>query len=143
MRGHRTAGLVLIWVVLWSGGVACGSSPTEAERLGLVGRWEWVRATGGIAGVERTPDSEGFTRQLRFFDDGSVELRRDRVLQVRTDYDIRSPSNDPGAPDDPRIFYGEAVLGVEWQYLSNSGDDTLVLTDPCCDLFVWEFRSGS
>lgn len=69
-----------------------------------------------------------------------MELRREDEVQVRTSYELRSPSEDPGAPDHQRVFYDEPVLNVEWQHLVRSDADTLILADPCCDLFIWEFR---
>ena len=133
------AALILAAVVLRVAG--CDGSPTAHGDDRVVGRWEWVRATGGIAGTERTPETEGVGRQLRFEPDGSVELWRDGDLQVRTSYRIRpSTGNAPSAFDHDRIVYGRPLFGWDWQHLIRVDARGLALRDPCCDGFEWEFR---
>ena len=41
---------------------------------GLVGQWEWVSTTGGIAGVHQTPQTLGYTHLIAFTKDSLYEL---------------------------------------------------------------------
>lgn len=119
--------------------LACSSSPTIPEARALVGRWEWVRATGGIAGVELTPESEGYTVELRFSATGTVEHLRNGAVQLRTSYRVL-PATDSG--EHPRVVYDAPVLGAEEQSIVEVGNGRLILLDPCCDRYRWEFRTA-
>lgn len=69
---------------------ACAQSlPSRDEIIQkLVGQWDWVSSTGGIAGLTITPQTEGYTVQEIFFRD-SVDslwntcLQNDSILLTR------------------------------------------------------------
>ncbi len=107
------------------------SSPVEPPP-GLFGVWEWVRAEGGIAGVTLTPETEGFTRQLRIARPDRIQLDRDGVAQVVTRFELIPSSGT----DFPRLRYDEPILGQEEHELRLS-EGELILTDPCCDGFAY------
>ena len=106
------------------------SSPVEPPP-GLFGVWEWVRAEGGIAGVTLTPETEGFTRQLRIARPDRIQLDRDGVAEVVTRFELI-----PSSGTDFRLRYDEPILGQEEHELRLSGGE-LILTDPCCDGFAY------
>lgn len=114
-----------------AGGVGilgCGD-PVEPVPDELFGVWEWVQSHGGIAGVTLTPQSEGYTLQLRFTRPDQVRLERDGVAQVVTTFEvIRSDGSD-------RLRYRDPILGRSEHELSLSMGE-LVLTDLCCDGFA-------
>lgn len=106
----------------------------------IVGRWSWVRSTGGIAGTIRTPETEGFTGVLRFEVDGTVEWRVDGELRWSTTWMLaRAPEGSPLAGKQV-VRYGEPVVGWDEQAVRLDGT-RLVLTDPCCDGFVHEYEA--
>ena len=73
------------WAVAALLAVGCGS-PTSVEESQLEGRWEWRSASGGIAGRTITPQSEGYTMELRFEGDDQVALYRSGALQTTAAY---------------------------------------------------------
>ena len=109
----------------------CGlTEPEIADQL--VGDWLWLDATGGIAGVTRTPASEGYDQSLRFYESREVELFRDGVSQARTDFNYFV--GPEGGSDN--IGYGQALFGFPSSGVELIPGDTLLLIDPCCDGFV-------
>jgi hypothetical protein len=108
------------------------SSPVEPPPDSLFGVWEWVRAEGGIAGVTLTPETEGFTRQLRITRPDRIQLDRDGVAEVVTRFELIPSSGT----DFPRLRYDEPILGQEEHELRLS-EGELILTDPCCDGFAY------
>jgi hypothetical protein len=113
---------------------AC-STPVEPPPDSLFGVWEWVRADGGIAGVTLTPETEGFTLQLRITRPDRIQLDRDGVAEVVTSFEL-IPSSGTDFPFPARLRYEEPILGQEEHELRLS-EGELVLTDPCCDGFAY------
>ncbi len=111
------------------------SSPVEPPPDSLFGVWEWVRAEGGIGGVTLTPETEGFTRQLRIARPDRIQLDRDGVAEVVTRFEL-IPSSGTDFPFPPRLRYDEPILGQEEHELRLS-EGELILTDPCCDGFAY------
>ena len=111
------------------------SSPVEPPPDSLFGVWEWVRAEGGIAGVTLTPETEGYTLQLRITRPDRIQLDRDGVAEVVTRFELIPSSGT----DFPRLRYDEPILGQEEHELTLS-EGELVLTDPCCDGFAYTWH---
>jgi hypothetical protein len=107
------------------------SSPVEPPPDNLFGVWEWVRAEGGIGGVTLTPETEGFTLQLRIARPDRIQLDRDGVAEVVTRFELI-----PSSGTDLRLRYDQPILGQEQQELTLS-EGELILTDPCCDGFTY------
>ena len=127
----RARGAV-IWIVA-ALLVGCSTVTTQVELADrLVGEWAWLDATGGIAGVTRTPSTEGYDQSLRFYESEEVELFRDGVSQARTDFTYFV--GDDGGSDN--IGYAVGLFGFESSGVELIPGDTLLLIDPCCDGFV-------
>ncbi len=114
------------------------SSPVEPPPDSLFGVWEWVRAEGGVAGVTLTPETEGFTLQLRITRPDSIQLDRDGVAEIVTRFELIPSSGT----DFPRLRYDEPILGQEEHELRLS-EGELILTDPCCDGFAYTWLPRS
>jgi hypothetical protein len=104
------------------------SSPVEPPPDSLFGVWEWVRAEGGIGGVTLTPETEGYTLQLRIARPDRIQLDRGGVAEVVTRFEL--------IPSPQRLRYDEPILGQEEHGLTLS-EGELILTDPCCDGFAY------
>lgn len=59
--------LLSVFMLSWSG---CQKDTVSTE---LVGNWEWVSRTGGIAGVHQTPQTLGYTYTVVYTKDGIYE----------------------------------------------------------------------
>jgi hypothetical protein len=113
----------------------CGDLTGLGDDGELVGSWEWVASTGGIAGMTRTPESTGETLTLRILENDSVELVRDGELE-RT---VRFSLTATGDPLTYSVAYDQPLFGFATQTASLSEADVLLLTDPCCDGFEYRF----
>ena len=130
-----------VLLVLVAGLGGCSSS-TDSDSDPLIGDWAWVRSTGGIAGLTLTPASEGYTVVLRFSSDGRAEWWRDGVLTQGTTYQATRQASS-GA-ETWAVTYAVPLSGFAAQTATFPSASELVLTDPCCDGFVFEFeRSGA
>lgn len=128
LRARRAVGWVLAISL-----AGCGLTTTEPEIVDqLVGDWLWLDAAGGIAGVTRTPTTEGYDQSLRFYESQEVELFRDGISQARTDFTYFV--TDDGGSDN--IGYGQGLFGFPSSGVALIPGDTLLLIDPCCDGFV-------
>ncbi|HIF56033.1 MAG: hypothetical protein ABGY10_00425 [bacterium] len=127
----RLAGLVTI------AGIAACSNPTVPIADRLSGSWLWVESWGGITGQVRTPSSTGETMSLRFFEPDRIELSRNGSLAGKTTYLIDHFTGSMV------ISYDEPIFGFSSQSIRFDGEETLILTDPCCDGFTYRFRRSS
>lgn len=115
--------------------LGCGDSLAEAEQE-LVGSWNWVESSGGIAGITMTPESTGGTMMLRFRAEGVVELLRNDAVERSVVFTTTATKEDSTW----EIFYDEPLFGgFESQTAALMGD-TLILADGCCDGFVYRFE---
>ena len=128
LRARRAVGWMVAVFLAGCSTLSTGVELTDR----LVGDWAWLDATGGIAGVTRTPASEGYDQSLRFYESREVELFRDGVSQARTDFTYLV--TDDGGADN--IGYGQALFGFASSGVELIAGDTLLLIDPCCDGFV-------
>jgi hypothetical protein len=131
-------------IVVLLGAAACGSDPTVPETAdlpqALFGTWSWIRSTGGIAGVTQTPQTEGYTRTLTFTAPNQMTLAKDGVVEVTTTFEFVPLVDNGSAVRSAQLVYAEPLTGwdEQWVEVTESGD--LVLSDPCCDGFTYEWR---
>lgn len=71
------------------------ADPTPAELL--VGGWEWVSAQDAWTGEVYTPATEGFTRQIQFFADGTATWFQDGTALWSTTWEFRAIGVNPFA----------------------------------------------
>ena len=126
--------LILFASIAVSGAWACDSATDPSPQEGIYGTWTWVESTGGIAGVTLTPASTGDSMTLRFTVSEEAELFRNGS-PVRTVSFVTTL----GAEGAFEIRYDEPLLGFESQMATLPSALDLVLTDPCCDGFVYRW----
>jgi hypothetical protein len=123
---------------------ACASNPTASgeDELpeALFGTWSWIRATGGIAGSTLTPESEGYMRTLTFTPPNQVEMFRDGVVEATTTFVFVPKTAAGSAVRSAQLLYTQSVVGFDEQWVEILEIENLVLSDPCCDGFVYEWR---
>jgi hypothetical protein len=102
----------------------------------LHGVWRWVRSFGGIAPMERTPQTAGYTQTNIYRSDGIFELLRDGVLQMRTPYTVRFEKAS-SFPEGLVIRYDDS--GLMPQLILSVTRDSLKLMDLCMDCYEWTF----
>lgn len=117
--------------------------PANYDELALgTGHWEWNQTTLGLVG-NRTPATEGYTRQLVFGAGGQLLLRRSGQPDYRTTYQlsmgtlprcgtsqqsfpiITYSTNEEKLPDNDRKTYSLAQRNSQ-QVLRITGEDACV-----------------
>ena len=58
------------------------------DNTGLVGYWEWVITTGGIANITLTPDSTGYTRTIVITSDSMYLRYRNDTLRWESSFTV-------------------------------------------------------
>jgi hypothetical protein len=118
--------------------------PTNYDVLALgTGHWEWDRTTLAWAG-NRTPSTEGYTRQLVFGAGGQLLLRRSGQADYRTSYQLSMgtfPRCGAAQSNSPIVTYvtGEEQLPNNdrrgYTITQRAGQQELALTgeDACVD----------
>jgi hypothetical protein len=112
------------------------SSEADLELAWLLGRWEWVSSTGGIAGWTLTPESTGQTRSVEFGADGIMRTVVDGETVLVEEFHV-------GVGADDGQFDGRTVLllpGGREVGVTVPSQGRLRLDEGCCDLFVHEYR---
>lgn len=142
-EGKRAVRRALVLAMVGFMGGCTASSPSTPSETDLLGSWRWLSATGGIAGVELTPQSEGYEEMLLFTADRQVTLVRDGQSVATTSYTLTLGA--PGGSWDgrPVVRYEEPFGGFEEQAVSFPEPGILELADGCCDGFVYRYaREG-
>jgi hypothetical protein len=144
-ESSRTRALVLpVALVVLIATSAWASNPTasEGDELpdALFGTWSWVQASGGIAGGTITPESEGYTRTLIFISPNQVEVLRDGVAEATTPFEFVPLTMAGSAVRSAQLLYAQSVVGFDEQWVEIIETGELILSDPCCDGFVYEWR---
>lgn len=123
---------------------SCSVSSTAPDATPtVVGRWSWVRSTGGLLPADRTPATEGYDMTLVFSAAGTVQIWFDDDFGGETSYEVGIGSSNGALEGAPVIRYGESLFGFVEQAYQFADSHTLVLFDGCCDGFDWHFRRES
>ena len=117
---------------------ACGGSPTSVDVGQIEGRWEWRSASGGIAGRTITPQTEGYTMELRVADD-EVALYRNGALQTTARYRLELGRAGGSFAGKDVVHFTPPLFGWEEMGLQLSGAGELVLVDGCCDGYAYSW----
>lgn len=100
--GGRSVGMITVILLVLSVLVTACNKP---EMHNLEGTWQWTRTSGGIAGVNYTPESEGFEaeivfkgNQFTFYKDGEKIISS--TYRIDDDVD-QSMYTNKGGKDEP------------------------------------------
>lgn len=88
----------------------------------IIGEWEWVESSGGIAGVTLIPETVGYTKTYDFNSDSTLSVYRNDTLVNKSGFHLK---------DDTLDIDGENIRQVvEFK------TDRLILRDLCVDCFT-------
>lgn len=88
MRIAIPGALALAMIVLSLPACAPYADVSPADR-DIVGKWNWKLTSGGITGKQTyTPESAGYTKQIRFSAEGEYEELRDDTLYIAASYTV-------------------------------------------------------
>jgi hypothetical protein len=121
--------LILVGFSIWSCSV--NDEKTTAE---IVGTWNWIGSSGGIAGTTETPESTGDERKLVISKD-SIKSYSNGALNSKTTYTVETREsllfNEPR-----KMIISENGFK---QIIDFDGDD-LVLIGDCNDCFTIGYK---
>ncbi|MGD8427873.1 MAG: hypothetical protein PVH63_09585 [Balneolaceae bacterium] len=104
-----------------------GSSPSK-----IVGRWEWIRSSGGFGGKTITPDSTGVpNRYFNFNSDYTFLSYQADTLVQKGRYSLKEKDGDVIIS-----YYTEDDNFSPNQKATFQGKDTLILSDECFDCYI-------
>ncbi|NMH29269.1 hypothetical protein [Flavobacterium silvaticum] len=109
------------------------SNPVAANTQ-IIGQWNWIQSTGGLAGVTESPESTGNTITLTI-SDTSVKRYVNGTLASESAYTIDIQ---------PSIFGGEATMLIFPEDMKQSfeiSNDILHLNDEFADGFSSTYES--
>lgn len=134
-KGHTVAALAAMWTL------ACTGTPTSLEVGQLEGRWEWLSASGGIAGWTITPASEGYSMELRFLTGWEAQLYRDGTLHGSSLFRLETGREGGSFPGREVVRFERPLLGA-WEEMGIELREPrrLVLSDGCCDGYAYSFE---
>ena len=110
---------------------SCVRSGEETTKSQLVGEWNWVQSSGGIAGQTVTPDSPGHSPySITFTGDNQFYLHRGDSLAQQGRYTLSLTR------DAAMLHYKLSTQSdkISQQVRFNTSD-TLLLTDECTDCY--------
>ena len=114
--------------------IACSDETDEAQTQSILGSWQWVGSSGGIAGQTETPESTGSSRRL---DISSTTIRtyRNGVLTATVDYFISTQESQLyNEPREMVVQENGFRSIIAWE------GDQLVLIGDCADCFTETYR---
>lgn len=120
--------LVLIGLAVW-----CCTEKDEVPVTGIVGTWNWISSTGGIAGVTETPESTGNKIVLVISMD-SIKTYINGVLSSESKYTIETKESLLFGEPREMIIYEDGFRKM----IDRSGSH-LALIDDCYDCFTSEY----
>ncbi len=117
--------LILVMAICFS----CGKSTVAP--VGLLGSWNWVRSSGGFAGVE-IKASEKDTKQMVFKQDNIFEFYENGKLILNTTYVIEDRKSIYSQEKVPQIVFPKDDF-MRMSYTVNA--DSLFVSDEVYDGF--------
>jgi hypothetical protein len=110
------------------------SAPDTTVVRKMIGSWEWIQSSGGIAGLTITPETEGYTKTAHFQSDWTYKEERNDTTFLETTYRVDQDSVGN------TIVHTLQVDGWEPMAIINVTDSTLNLIDQCIDCYQHSYR---
>lgn len=121
--------LILIGFSIWSCSV--NDEKTTGE---IIGNWNWIGSSGGIAGTTETPESTGDKRKLKITTD-SIKSYLNGAVYLKTKYTVET--RESLLFNEPRKMI---ISENEFKQIIDFDGDTLVLIGDCNDCFTTEYK---
>jgi len=112
---------------------------SQAITKKLIGKWQWIESSGGMAGEIMNPKTEKYQIQIEYSKKGMFKQWKDDQLEYSYKYQVKKGKS---------IFSQEADLIISYTPKPNSkialisdsfefiGKDTLMLKNECYDCFA-------
>lgn len=98
----------------------------DQATLLIIGKWDWDKSVSNSTGptIEYTPVSVGYTRQLRFFEDGTLQFFKNDSLTKTSTFKVDSGYYSPGLTliMDGFVHYDFRITENEFSYDNRPAD---------------------
>jgi hypothetical protein len=121
---------LLALIILLTGLSACKTQNNAPVENPLVGKWEWVRSKGGLAGTT-VSSSPADQKQVIFTREGDHELIENGKSKMKVEYVIRNGKSMLSMSHVPMVYFRSNKIYQSFRVES----DTLFLTDEIYDGF--------
>jgi len=108
--------------------------PAPTNNL-IVGNWNWVSTSGGLAGVYETPENTGKIIFVEFGPEGIFRMMIDGQMVRECKYTISNGANTEDAMQ--QVMYSDSTMS-QTIYFKDLG--YLILTDMVSDGFTYEYK---
>jgi len=92
----------------------------------LIGEWEWIESSGGIAGITLIPETQGYTKAYHFSSDSNLSIYKNDTLIIETTYEV--------------IGDTLKIEGQDIYQIVDFKTDRIILYDQCIDCFINVFE---
>lgn len=103
----------------------------------IFGRWEWIRSVGGLAGLTRTPASEGYQMDVEITPAGKFRTFRNGELLNESEYTIKKGNSIVLNAETEILDLGENAMKYSFTVVNY---DTLYLNEECVDCFSHVYK---
>lgn len=113
---------------------ACERNPDSPASEKLMGKWNWVKSSGGINGKVQTPASTGKNVVLEF-SASKIKIYENGILQSERSYTIQTKNSITGGQKEMLVyepFRPDQTFVIENQQL--------FLSDECADCYQSEYQ---
>jgi hypothetical protein len=100
-------------------------------------KWEWINTSGGIGGVVKTPDSEGYTQAVDFDEEGLYTTYMNNSVVSSGTYTIISAESELDSQVYDMVMFDN---GAPAQAIRLLTDNELILREECFDCFTHTYR---
>lgn len=111
----------------------CSKNVDSQTLDNLIGKWEWVKSSGGIAGVTKTPENTSSEIMVEFTTEKFIKFMNGDTIQ-EISYKIEIGKSIRKTEDTNLIIYEDGRI----QSYEINGS-TLLLFDECYDCFQNEY----
>jgi hypothetical protein len=119
-------------------GLVILSCKKESQKLTtLVGRWDWISSSGGIAGITYTPQSTGVRKIVEYTNDSVFRLIQNDTLLGECKYHLIKSKSVYNQDSALMITYDKYPIR---QSFSFTNQDILIVEDDCYDCFQSTFK---
>ena len=136
MKPSRYFIMIVIGYLLFISCFFSIESKYSSDEERIIGTWNWIKTTGGIAGIEDTPQSTGQTRTIVFDNEQIVKFYVNDSLTKEGVYRLGLAETIFHKDPEPVLFIDDSL----WYAYSFPNDNKLILQENIYDGFVHEYR---
>lgn len=131
--------IVILFVLCGVALTACSVVGSNRVHSRLVGKWQWIRTTGGFVGMVITPDSVGYESYTVFEPDHTYSVFRADTLVKKGKYRSGKEDGEKTISYEDIQYFPPRPNKTSFsprQWIKFRGSDTLVLMDQCYDCYI-------